>query len=51
MNSPGHRKNILSPDFTMSGIGVAVRGGHAYATQVFLGPAPARAVARTKRRS
>ena len=45
MNSPGHRANILSPDFDRSGIGVAVtsRGTTAYATQVFMGaarPAP-----------
>ena len=40
MNSPGHRANILSPDFDRSGIGVAVtsRGTTAYATQVFMGP-------------
>ena len=39
LNSPGHRANILSPDFDRSGIGVAVNGGMAYATQVFMGPA------------
>jgi uncharacterized protein YkwD len=38
MNSPGHRKNILDPDYNQSGIGVAIRGGKAYATQVFFGP-------------
>ena len=51
MNSPGHRKNILSPDFTMSGIGVAVRDGHAFVTQVFYGPgasAPAKISAKPK---
>ena len=38
MKSPGHRKNILDPDYSQSGIGVAIRGGAAYATQVFFGP-------------
>ena len=35
MNSPGHRANILSTDYTETGIGVAVKGGKAYGTQVF----------------
>ena len=39
LNSPGHRANILSHDFDRSGIGVAINGGTAYATQVFMGPA------------
>jgi uncharacterized protein YkwD len=39
LDSPGHRANILSPDFDRSGIGVARRGGYTYATQVFMGPA------------
>ena len=39
MKSPGHRKNILDPDYTQSGIGVAIKNGTAYATQVFFGPA------------
>jgi uncharacterized protein YkwD len=38
MTSPGHRANILSPDYRSSGIGVAVNGGDAYATQVFRAP-------------
>ena len=38
MKSPGHRENILDPDYSQSGIGVAIRGGRAYATQVFFGP-------------
>jgi uncharacterized protein YkwD len=38
LNSPGHRANILSYYFDRSGIGVAVSGGMAYATQVFMGP-------------
>jgi uncharacterized protein YkwD len=39
LKSPGHRANILSPDYDRSGIGVALNGGMAYATQVFMGPA------------
>lgn len=38
MKSPGHRANILDPAFDASGIGVAVTGNHAFATQVFRGP-------------
>jgi len=38
MKSPGHRANILDPAFDTSGIGVAVSGNHAFATQVFRGP-------------
>jgi uncharacterized protein YkwD len=40
MASPGHRENILSPDFRSSGIGVTVKGGAVFATQVFFGPPP-----------
>jgi uncharacterized protein YkwD len=40
MSSEGHRGNILSPAFARSGIGVAVNGSYAYATQVFWGPPP-----------
>ena len=36
MNSPQHRRNILTPDFEMVGIGIARdRDGILYATQVF----------------
>lgn len=37
MNSPGHRKNILSPDFTHIGIGIRKGGqyGNMY-TQMFI---------------
>jgi uncharacterized protein YkwD len=42
MASEEHRENILSPDFDRSGIGVAVKGDVAYATQVFHGPATRR---------
>ena len=38
MQSEGHRENILSPAFDRSGIGVAINGSSAYATQVFWGP-------------
>jgi len=38
MASPSHRENILRPDFRRSGIGVTVRGGAVFATQVFFGP-------------
>jgi uncharacterized YkwD family protein len=35
MDSPGHRKNILNPDFTHIGVGHAVTGHHW--TQMFIG--------------
>lgn len=36
MKSPGHRKNILNPDYTMEGMGVAVsKDKKVLATQVF----------------
>ena len=38
MQSPGHRKNILDPEYRQSGVGVALIGGTAYATQIFWGP-------------
>lgn len=38
MNSPGHRKNILSSDFTELGVGVAKNSnGQLYWTQMFIG--------------
>jgi uncharacterized protein YkwD len=43
MKSPGHRANILDPSYDKSGIGVALVGGQAYATQVFFGPPKRRA--------
>jgi uncharacterized protein YkwD len=46
MKSPGHRANILDPAFDTSGIGVAVVGNHAFATQLFRGP-PERIARRT----
>ena len=35
MNSPGHRTNILTPDWRSEGIGVAFSGSKAYLTQNF----------------
>jgi len=35
MNSPGHRANILKPEFTLLGVGVYMTHGRAFATQVF----------------
>ena len=43
MKSPGHRANILDPSYDQSGIGVALVGGQAFATQVFFGPPHRRA--------
>jgi uncharacterized protein YkwD len=40
MASDEHRPNILDPGFDASGIGVAVIGDAAYATQIFRGPPP-----------
>lgn len=37
MNSPSHRGNLLSPDFTHSGVGVSARSQTIRATQVFVG--------------
>ena len=36
MSSPGHRKNLLHPEFTDIGVGVAARGREVRATQVFV---------------
>ncbi len=36
MNSPGHRKNILRPEYQETGIGVWRRGDTYYFTQLFL---------------
>ncbi len=40
MNSPGHRQNILQPEFTQTGVGVWRNGNTYYITQVFLRPPP-----------
>jgi uncharacterized protein YkwD len=41
MNSPGHRRNILDPDWTELGMGVVVEDGQLWVTQVFRTPAKA----------
>jgi len=38
LKSPEHRPHILDPRYNLSGIGVAMVGGEAVATQVFRGP-------------
>ena len=43
MNSPGHRRNILDGAYNRTSIGVIVIGNRVYATEVFMGPPPARA--------
>jgi len=38
MNSEGHRKNILNPNFTELGVGIATKGNGSYVyTQLFIG--------------
>lgn len=37
MNSDGHRKNILNPNFTELGVGIASNGSSLYWTQMFIG--------------
>ena len=37
MNSNGHRKNILNPNFTELGVGIAFDGSSLYWTQMFIG--------------
>jgi uncharacterized protein YkwD len=41
MNSSGHRKNILSPEYTHLGVGVITNNHEVKATQVFIGIAGA----------
>jgi uncharacterized protein YkwD len=36
LHSPPHRKNLLSPDFTRTGIGIAHGGGITYVTEDFI---------------
>ena len=38
MNSPGHRKNILSPDYSHLGVGVVLVGDELYSVQNFAYP-------------
>ena len=35
LQSPGHRANLLNPDFRRTGIGIIVKKGYVYATQIF----------------
>ena len=35
LKSAGHRANLLNPKFKRTGIGIIVRRGHVYATQIF----------------
>jgi uncharacterized protein YkwD len=35
LKSSGHRHNLLNPDFSRTGIGIVVRKGYVYATQIF----------------
>jgi uncharacterized protein YkwD len=37
MDTRGHRHNILDPDYTLLGVGVAVSGRQVIATQLFAG--------------
>lgn len=37
LKSPGHRANLLNPDFKRLGIGIVVRKNYCYATQIFSG--------------
>jgi len=36
LRSPGHRANIINPDFKRTGIGIRVRKGYVYACQIFI---------------
>jgi uncharacterized protein YkwD len=41
LDSPGHRRNLLNREFTLSGIGIARTGeGHWYVAQVYARPLP-----------
>ena len=35
LKSPGHRANLVNPEFRRTGIGIIVRKGYVYATQIF----------------
>lgn len=37
MKSPGHKANLLNPNFRRLGIGIIVSKGYCYATQIFSG--------------
>ena len=40
LKSPPHRATLLSPMFRETGIGIALRNGEIYVTQLFSGPVP-----------
>lgn len=40
MDSPNHRRNILDPDYTHAGIGIAELGGTIFVTEVFITKIP-----------
>jgi uncharacterized protein YkwD len=40
LNSPGHKKTMLSPMFRDTGIGVAISKDEVFVTQLFAGPIP-----------
>ena len=46
MNSPGHRSNILDSDYSQIGIGVVVKNGRVWVTQVFRSPSGSSAAPR-----
>lgn len=48
LKSPAHRPHIMDPRYTLSGIGVAMVGGEAVATQVFHGPTTRSASAKSR---
>ena len=50
MNSPSHRANILDSDFSQIGIGVVVRNGRVWITQVFRSPSGSSAAPRPKKK-
>jgi len=35
MKSPGHRANLMNPNYTKIGIGIVAKRGYVYATQIF----------------
>jgi hypothetical protein len=50
MNSPAHRSNILDRDYTQIGIGVVVKNGRVWVTQVFRTPSGSVTVTQPKPR-
>jgi hypothetical protein len=50
MNSASHRANILDRDYSQIGIGVVVRNGRVWITQVFRAPSGSTSVAKPKKK-